>query len=118
MAMILLKLAQNYTTYEDAINFASDTQFDAKGLPKDPLRVFISTQKSALYKELANISCSKDDEKIFKARIENLESLEKAYKVIQKQYMQEFVTKNPDHPNSELYLEKNKLSTLNSNQSL
>lgn len=104
----ILEYAERYESYEAVIKSMNDQQFDSYGLPKDPVRAFIASQKAILRNNISSELCSDSERTLFKARINNLDALEKEYKPIQKAHMEEFIKKNPEHPNTEIYLSKNK----------
>ena len=106
-AFDVLEFSQQFETYEFVIKSMNDKQLDAQGLPKYPVRVFIASQKAVLRNNISSELCSDSEREFFKARIKNLNALEKEYKPIQKRYMDTFIQKNPAHPTSEIYLKKN-----------
>lgn len=108
-AIDIIDYAEKYETYEAVIKSMNDKQFDAKGLPKDPVRVFIASQKAILRNNISSELCSDSERSLFKARIKNLDALEKEYKSIQQLHMEKYIKRNPEHPNTELYLVKNNI---------
>lgn len=107
IASDVLDYADKYQTYEIIIKGTTDKNFDSLGLPKDPVRVFIASQKAILRNNISSELCNPSERELFKARIDNLNAFEKDYKLIQKKYMDLFIKNNPDHPSSDIYLKKN-----------
>ena len=108
-AIDIIDYAEKYETYEPVIKSMNDQQFDSNGLPKDPVRAFIASQKAILRNNISSELCSDSERSLFKARINNLDALEKEYKPVQKAHMEQFIKQNPEHPNTEIFLLKNKI---------
>lgn len=106
-AVNVLSYSNKYEPYEFVINSTADKNFDSKGLPQAPVRVFIASQKTVLRNNISSEICSQSDKEVFAARIVCLNAFEKEYKALQTKYMETFIKKNPEHPATAYYLLKN-----------
>ena len=117
-AVNVLNYSKKYETYEFVINSTADKNFDSKGLPQDPVRAFIASQKTVLRNNISSEMCSQSDKEVFAARILCLNTFEKEYKAVQTEHMEVFIKKNPEHPATAYYVLKNPSKNISKSNSI
>ena len=69
--------------------------FDAEGLPNDPVRQFIQSRKTSLRNSRSSPECSPTEDLYFEARQKLMDSLDKEYRQIQRGYVEKYLGRHP-----------------------
>ena len=79
------ELADSFEKYEAVIigRGYKKGDFDAEGLPNDPVRQFIQSRKTSLRNSRSSPECSPTEDLYFEARQKLMDSLDKEYRQIQ-----------------------------------
>ena len=96
-AVEAVELASSFEKYEGVIigRGYRKGDFDAEGLPNDPVRQFIQSRKTSLRNSRSSPECSPTEDLYFEARQKLMDSLDKEYRQIQRGYVAKYLDRHP-----------------------